>query len=125
MKSRFIVKMGWFLTLPLIFTSIVAQAPQQDNKALAWENGLARTPPMGWNSWNKFGGSATETIVREIADAMVSSGMKDAGYQYIVLDDWWMANKRDANGNFVPDATKFPKSLKSKVLIIRLLRFAQ
>src|SRR5215468_11975289 len=59
------------------------------------DNALARTPPMGWNSWNKFAGKIDDKTVREIADAMVSSGMKDAGYIYVNIDDTW-EGQRDA-----------------------------
>ena len=55
---------------------------------------LAKTPPMGWNSWNKFGCDVSETLIREMADAMVATGMKDAGYQYIVIDDCWQVGAR-------------------------------
>ena len=58
---------------------------------------------MGWNSWNKFGCNVSEDLIRQMADAMVKSGMKDAGYQYIVIDDCWQV-ERDASGNIVPDA---------------------
>ena len=54
--------------------------------------GLASTPPMGWNSWNTFQTNISEDLVKGIADSLVSSGMKDAGYTYIVLDDGWMSN---------------------------------
>ncbi len=74
--------------------------------------GLAKTPPMGWNSWNTFKTNISEKLVREIADDMVSSGMKDAGYTYIVLDDGWMAKERNKNGDLVPDPVKFPSGLK-------------
>ncbi|MGN6249803.1 MAG: Sip1-related alpha-galactosidase, partial [Ginsengibacter sp.] len=70
--------------------------------------GLAMTPPMGWNSWNTFQTNINEKLVKETADKMVSSGMKDAGYQYLVLDDGWMAMERDSAGNLVPDPKKFP-----------------
>ena len=70
------------------------------------DNGLARTPPMGWNSWNKFAGKVTDEVVRGVADAMVASGMKDAGYIYINIDDTW-EGPRDANGNITSN-TKFP-----------------
>ena len=73
----------------------------------------AATPPMGWNSWNKFGGSITDTLVRGIADAMVSSGMQAAGYQFINIDDMWQAASRDASGNIVPDSSKFPNGMKA------------
>ena len=69
-------------------------------------NGLAKTPPMGWNSWNKFAGRVDDATVRTIADAMVSSGMKDAGYTYINIDDTWEAG-RDAQGN-IQSNKKFP-----------------
>jgi len=74
---------------------------------------LAATPPMGWNSWNKFGGSITDTLVRGIADAMVSTGMQAAGYQYINIDDMWQASSRDSSGNIAPDSTKFPNGMKA------------
>src|SRR5436305_5438127 len=66
-------------------------------------NGLALTPPMGWNSWNKFACDNNERTVRATADAMVASGMRDAGYQYVVIDDCWQT-ARDANGFIVVDA---------------------
>lgn len=78
--------------------------------------GLAPTPPMGWNSWNTFATNINEKLVMEIADDMVSSGMKDAGYTYIVLDDGWMAMQRDSvTGNLVPDPVKFPNGIKKVV----------
>ena len=70
------------------------------------DNGLARTPPMGWNSWNKFAGKVDDAVVRGIADAMVSSGMKQAGYTYINIDDTW-EGPRDAQGNITSNL-KFP-----------------
>ncbi len=76
--------------------------------------GLAKTPPMGWNSWNIFQTNINEKVIKEIADAMVSSGMKAAGYKYIILDDGWMAMKRDSvTGNLVPDPKKFPHGMKA------------
>ena len=76
--------------------------------------GLALTPPMGWNSWNTFQTNISEQLVKDIADVMVASGMKDAGYTYIVLDDGWMAMTRDPNtGDLVPDPKKFPNGIKS------------
>lgn len=73
---------------------------------------LAPTPPMGWNSWNKFGCHVSEDLIRQMADAMVKSGMKDAGYQYIVIDDCWQV-ERDPSGNIVPDAKNFPSGIKA------------
>ena len=78
----------------------------------ALDNGLARTPPMGWNSWNKFACNVSEDLIKQAADAMVSSGMKDAGYQYIVIDDCWQVS-RDASGNIIADAKRFPSGMKA------------
>ncbi|QQQ73961.1 RICIN domain-containing protein [Saccharothrix sp. 6-C] len=73
----------------------------------------ALTPPMGWNSWNSFGCGITEAQVRQAADAMVSSGMRDAGYQYVVVDDCWFDPQRDSSGNLRAHPTKFPSGMKA------------
>ena len=75
-------------------------------------NSLAQTPPMGWNSWNKFGCNVSESLLKEMADAMVSSGMKDAGYEYIVVDDCWQVG-RDEDGNIQVDPDRFPNGMKA------------
>jgi alpha-galactosidase len=80
--------------------------------ALALENGLALTPPMGWNSWNRFGCNVTEDLVKSAADALVSSGMKDADYEYVVIDDCWQVS-RDAAANIVVDQKSFPNGIKA------------
>ena len=77
------------------------------------DDALAPTPPMGWNSWNAFETDIDEHKIRQIADAMVDSGMRDAGYTYLVLDDGWMASSRDGNGNLVADPNKFPGGRKA------------
>ncbi|HEV2339675.1 MAG TPA: alpha-galactosidase [Patescibacteria group bacterium] len=76
-------------------------------------NGLALTPPMGWNPYNHFNHSFNEQIVEQSADAMATNGMQAAGYTYINLDDTWMAGTRDANGNLQPNLTKFPHGIKA------------
>ena len=73
---------------------------------------LAQTPPMGWNSWNKFACHVNEELIRETADAMVSSGMKAAGYQYVNIDDCWQVS-RDADGTIVADPAAFPHGIKA------------
>ena len=70
-------------------------------------NGMAKTPPMGWNSWNKFRNQVSDKMIREIADAMVTSGMKAAGYIYVNIDDTWEGAHRDAQGNITTN-NKFP-----------------
>jgi len=80
--------------------------------AHAAEDMLARTPPMGWNSWNKFGCNVSEQLIRDAADAMVSSGMQTAGYEYVVIDDCWQVG-RDSNGNILADPQRFPSGIKA------------
>ena len=92
----------------------VACAPQQegriggDGPAIP---GLAAVPPMGWNSWNTFGCRITEQIIRAQADALVSSGLRDAGYKYVIVDDCWAAPQRDASGRLQADPVRFPSGM--------------
>lgn len=74
---------------------------------------LAKTPQMGWNSWNKFACDINEELIREIADAMIEKGIADAGYVYINLDDCWHASERDADGFIQCDAERFPSGIKA------------
>jgi alpha-galactosidase len=75
-------------------------------------HGLALTPPMGWNSWNKFACNVSEDMIKGMADAVVKSGMKEAGYQYVNIDDCWQVS-RDAGGNIVADPQRFPHGMKA------------
>ncbi|GLZ28763.1 alpha-galactosidase [Lentzea sp. NBRC 105346] len=95
----------------LVATSITITAPQVE----ALENGLARTPPMGFNNWNTTGCRAefNEAMVKGIADIFVNKGLKDVGYQYVNLDDCWAKTTRDSNGNLVPDPVRFPNGIKA------------
>jgi alpha-galactosidase len=97
------------LGLSTVLLALSAAAGAQGQPA--WMD-IAKTPPMGWNSWNKFGCNVSETLVREVADAMVASGMKDAGYQYVVIDDCWQVG-RDASGAIVPDPERFKSGMKA------------
>lgn len=74
--------------------------------------GLAPTPPMGWMTWNFFGTNINENIIREVADAMVSTGMVKAGYDHIMIDDGWQGG-RDNQNNMIPDPQKFPSGIKA------------
>lgn len=80
--------------------------------AQKWE-GLALTPPMGWNSWNTFANHIDESVVHETAEAMIANGMRDAGYVYVVIDDTWALRERNSEGNLVADPQKFPGGLKA------------
>jgi len=72
---------------------------------------LLPAPPMGWNSWNKFGCAIDENLIRQTADAMAGGGMRDAGYRYLNIDDCWMAPQRDANDDLQPDPKRFPHGI--------------
>ncbi|GAC1411741.1 MAG: hypothetical protein NVSMB53_07890 [Gemmatimonadaceae bacterium] len=78
----------------------------------ALDNGLALTPPMGWNSWNHFGCNVSDSLIRQTADAMAASGMRDAGYRYLVIDDCWQVS-RDRLGTIVADSVRFPHGIKA------------
>ena len=79
--------------------------------ALALDNGVSVLPPLGWSSWNSLRGGINEALIRAQADAMVASGMRDAGYTYVNIDDLWAAKDRAANGSLVPDPAKFPSGM--------------
>ena len=94
----------------MVLAGLLAMAPVAGH---ALDNGLAKTPPMGWNSWNKFACKGlNEQVVRQTADQIASNGMKDAGYQYVNLDDCWQTS-RDAQGNIVADKERFPSGIKA------------
>src|SRR3989442_5901097 len=91
-----------FLNTAVLFApSTLAQA----------SSSLAPTPPMGWNSWNKFGCNVSDKLIREMADAIVSSGMKDAGYQFVNIDDCWQVS-RAADGSILVDPERFSNGMK-------------
>lgn len=73
---------------------------------------VVNTPPLGWNTWNTFGADINEKLILESADAMVETGLRDAGYEYVVIDDIWALKERDASGRLVPDPEKFPHGMK-------------
>ena len=71
------------------------------------------TPPLGWNTWNTYGCDINEKMVLESARVMISSGLRDAGYEYVVLDDGWQLRQRDENGSLVADPAKFPRGIRA------------
>ena len=95
----------WATTLATAL-AVMAAVP-----ALALDNGVARTPPMGWNSWNTFHCDVSAKLVEATADAMVVSGMRDAGYTYVNIDDCWLLKQRGPRGELLPDAKKFPQGI--------------
>ena len=106
----------YIISLVLCLLAIAAEAQmffgEHRSKQDSIFESLAATPPMGWNSWNKFGCNISEKLLREVADEMVASGMKDAGYKYIVIDDCWQVS-RDSAGNIVADPKSFPNGIKA------------
>lgn len=74
---------------------------------------LAQLPPMGWNSWNTFGWQINEQLIFEMADLMASQGYREAGYEYLVIDDCWSLRERGKDGRIVPDPEKFPHGMKA------------
>jgi len=96
--------------------SIEVAAQQKTTKPVPLSDSLYRslaaTPPMGWNSWNKFGCNVSEDLIKEMADAIVANGLRDVGYEYVVIDDCWQVD-RDADGNIVPDPERFPSGMKA------------
>lgn len=102
----------------LLFLLLFAMSPAHSAQPLPQSGAvykfpeLARTPPMGWNSWNTFGCSIDAALIRETADAMVASGLRDAGYVYVNIDDCWHG-ERDAQGFIQPDPKRFPSGMKA------------
>lgn len=92
----------------MMATSAFAQQPM----ATTERGKLAPTPPMGWMTWNMFKGDISEQLIKETADAMVESGLRDAGYKYVFIDDLWQGG-RDNRNNIIPDPKKFPNGIKA------------
>ena len=105
---RFTIAAAAFL-LAILFA---AALPAQTAGVPAASAGLAMTPPMGWNSWNHFACKVDERVIRDTADALASTGMRDAGYQYLVIDDCWHG-ERDAHGDIQSDPQRFPSGMKA------------
>lgn len=98
---------GGLALLALLCAGLAAQPASAQKFA-----DLARTPPMGWNSWNHYGCEIDEELIRRTADAMVANGMRDAGYVYVNIDDCWQG-ERDADGFLQPDPQRFPSGIKA------------
>jgi alpha-galactosidase len=92
--------------------AVTAEVAVTATPAAALDNGLALTPPMGFNDWNAFGCDVSEQLIEQTADYLVTSGLKDDGYTYVNIDDCWQTHTRDADGRLVPDPAKFPDGIK-------------
>ena len=100
------MKKSLLLSSALLLSSLFASAQTTPR------NQLTPTPPMGWMTWNLFQGNINEQLIRETADAMVEGGFRDAGYEYIFIDDLWQGG-RDRQNNIIPDPEKFPNGIKA------------
>lgn len=89
------------------------RTPVRDQEIQQAFEKLALTPPMGWNSWNPFGQNVSEAVIKETADAMVSSGLKDLGFTYIVIDDIWQGGRDSVTGELYQDKVRFPSGIKA------------
>jgi alpha-galactosidase len=108
-----LLKIFLFSFLGLVnFSCAFSQTNQASADGKLFTGQLAPTPPMGFNTWNTFQTKINADMLKEMVDVYVSSGMRDAGYQYFVLDDGWMAMERDRSGNLVADPLKFPDGMK-------------
>lgn len=90
-----------------------AESPAEIYRRTMLENGLGRTPQMGWNSWNHFHCNIDEQVIKETADALVSTGLAKLGYQYVNLDDCWAESSRDSQGNLAANSSTFPSGIKA------------
>ena len=86
-----------------------------------YDNGTAQTPPMGWSSWNTFRNRISESLMLEIAEAMKKSGLVDAGYEFLNIDDCWQSAQRDANGRMQTDLVTFPSGIPALVQQVNAL----
>ncbi|XP_027337166.1 alpha-galactosidase 1-like [Abrus precatorius] len=112
------MKMLMFFVMALMFCNVSASSRlfndhERHNRRNLLANGLGATPPMGWNSWNHFRSDVNETLIRETADALVSSGLSKVGYVYVNIDDGWGEIARDGEGNMVAHKTKFASGIKA------------
>jgi alpha-galactosidase len=98
-------------TAVVLLTVAATLVPTQPASALG--NSVARTPPMGWNDWNSFGCNVNETLIKQMADTIVSSGMSALGYKYVVVDDCWFNPTRDSAGNLQGNPSRFPAGMKA------------
>jgi alpha-galactosidase len=119
MRKRTIIKTAPTAAIAALLAAAITMAcgPGSARKEASAEKEVAQpvlapTPPMGFNTWNKFGCNVDERLIRETADALVETGMRDAGYKYLVIDDCWQVS-RDTNGRIVADPERFPGGMKA------------
>jgi alpha-galactosidase len=116
-RATFTGTLAVALSVVLLFLGCVASAPVSGtvrlSRAAVAIPGVAPTPPMGWNSWNSYGCTVNAQAVEQAADTMVASGMRDAGYRYVVVDDCWFVPQRASSGALQPDPARFPQGMRA------------
>ncbi|XP_074274955.1 alpha-galactosidase 1-like [Silene latifolia] len=112
-KYAFLLCLFLLLVIDYGINTSNATAAHDSYRRFLLSNGLAQTPPMGWNSWNHFKCNVTEKIVRETADALVSTGLSKLGYKYVNIDDCWAALKRNSTGHLMAKRSTSPSGIKA------------
>ena len=107
--------------LVLVAAGAVTSVVAESRPAWAKDETLALTPPMGFNPWNAFGCEVSDELIREIADALVATGLREAGYQYVNIDDCWSRHERDAQGRLVADPERFPEGIEGTAAYVHSL----
>jgi alpha-galactosidase len=110
---HFIIVLMFAVSVSSCGTGTAEKKPAQQPEATAPIQNLAPTPPLGWNSWNPYGKNVSEQVIKETADAMVSSGLKDVGFTYVVIDDIWQGGRDSVTGLLYADAKRFPSGIKA------------
>jgi alpha-galactosidase len=110
LKYRWLIP---FLLIGFLGCNSESSNPENNDDLKTGEVLLAKTPPMGWNSWNSFGESVNEQAITGVADVMVETGLREAGYTYIVIDDYWQGGRDSVTGLLYPDPEKFPSGIKA------------
>src|SRR5512146_1140141 len=105
------------VTVPVVTVTVLGAAAP----AMALGNGLALTPPMGFNDWNAYGCNVSEQLIEQTALAMHNDGMQAAGYGYVNIDDCWMASGRDSAGNLVASSSTFPDGIAATASYVHSL----
>ncbi|HLN54345.1 MAG TPA: glycoside hydrolase family 27 protein [Bacteroidales bacterium] len=117
MNSKNLIKKMLFLVAVILLTACSdnkqKQPEQTETQPSPMNDNLALTPPMGWNSWNGLGKNVSEDLVKAIADSFLTMGLKDAGYNYIVLDDFWQGVRDSATGMLPANPDRFPSGIKA------------
>ncbi|KAK5831400.1 hypothetical protein PVK06_015197 [Gossypium arboreum] len=103
----------WMVHTVASLSNIGISHGRHANSRFLLDNGVSRTPPMGWNSWNHFWCGINESVVMSTADALVSTGLASLGYKYVNLDDCWAESERDENGKLRGKASTFPSGIKA------------